>query len=152
MKTASERIAKIAAARVQRDNAARLAMEEEMTAKMYYLDFIKSYGDRVKAILSIANELVKNGFPLGKDDSLASDMIRHNFGLIILGSTRYTPYNVSIYGIGYEGGGVCGVSHIVNENGVTSFGEYFYKHSSCKEWDEDFTAFEERFYKYVDSL
>ena len=152
MNTTSERIAKIAAARVQRDNAAKLAMEEEMTAKIYYLDFIKSYGDRIKDILTIANVLVKNGFPLGKDDCLASDMIYHKFGLIISGSTRYTPYKVNIYGIGYEGGGVCGESHIANEGGITSFGEYFYDRKSCKEWDEDFTAFEERFYKYVDSL
>ena len=147
----TDRLNRIAKAKERRDNEKAEAINAEARAKEDYIGFLKeNYGERTRELIIVANELIKNGFPLGKDDCFTSNSITHDFGFVVCGCSKFN--NIMIYGIGFEGGGVCGDSLYITENNTIIFGEYFYKRVSGKDWIDAFDEFEDKFYKYVDSL
>lgn len=147
----TDRLNRIAIAKQRRDNEEIEKINNEEKAKQDYNNFLKEhYGEKTKELITIAKELIKNGFPLGIGDCFTSDGITHKFGFVKIGCTMFN--NITFFGIGFEGGGVCGNDFYITENGDIQFSEYFYKHISSKDWMDAFEEFERKFYNYVDSL
>lgn len=147
----TDRLNRIAKAKERRDYELNEILSTEERAKEAYISFLKeNYGEKARELIIVANGLIKNGFPLGYDDCYTSDGIVHNFGFVVYGCSKFN--NISIRGIGFEGGGVCGDDFYITEDGAINFSEYFYKRVSGKDWMDAFDEFENKFYKYVDSL
>lgn len=147
----TDRLNRIAKAKERRDYELNEITNAEERAKEAYISFLKeNYSEKARELIIVANELIKNRFPLGENDCFASDGIVHNFGFVVYGCSMFN--NISIRGIGFEGGGVCGDDFYITEDGAINFSDYFYKQVSGKALRAAFDEFENKFYKYVDSL
>ena len=121
---------------------------EAQNKKQALIDHIATYANRIKAIIEVGSKLVENKMPLGKNDCFESSGISHRFGFMVDGNRLFSPDRWNIIGIGSEGGGWAGSDLTVNANGeVVSYSSRY----NCESWTEDFEAFEEAFYNYVDN-
>ena len=140
----SDRLNKIASVA---DNANAKEVEAQ-NKKQALIDHIATYTDRIKAIIEVGSKLVENKMPLGKNDRFQSNGWDHRFGFMVDGSRLFSPSQWKIVGIGREGGGWAGNNFTVNFEGEVVEYENIY---TCERWTEDFEAFEEAFYNYIDN-
>lgn len=147
MKT-TDRLNKIASVAENTENAEIAKEIAKQNEKQALIDHIATYAERIKAIIEVGSKLVENKMPLGEYDRFQSSGISHRFGFMVDGHRLFTPDRWKIIGIGSEGGGWAGSDLTVNENGeVVSYSSRY----NCESWTEDFEAFEEEFYNYVDN-
>ena len=144
----TDRLNKIASVAENVENAKNAKEIAKQNEKQALIDLIATYADRIKAIIEVGSKLVENKMPLGKNDRFESNGWDHRFGFMVDGNRLFTPDKWKIVGIGSEGGGWAGSDLTVNENGeVVSYSSRY----NCITWTEEFEAFEEAFYNYVDN-
>lgn len=156
----TERLKNIAIARQKEDEKERLAQQKKEDDIVSFFNYVSAYGEEIGDLIKVANELMKHEFPLGKKNNIygtyefISNGIDHNFGFVVSGSPRFDPFNLTIRGVGYRSGGVCGeVDFVANADGVIEFSEYFYRtRDGITGFARDFEKFKEKFYEYVDRL
>lgn len=92
-------------AAVKRDQRERAEKEKRDNQVLYYVTCIKDLAGRIRELLAIEKELVRNNFDI---DKLCTDSMYHRLG-----------FAKGKNGIGIYGGGACGdFNLIVSENGV----------------------------------
>ena len=144
----AERLNKIASLAENAENAKNAKEIAEQNEKQALIAHIATYADRIKAIIEVGSKLVENKMPLGKNDRFESNGWDHRFGFMVEGSLILNPDNWKIIGIGREGGGWAGNDFLVNSDGeVVEYSQIY----NCESWTEEFEAFEEAFYNYVDN-
>ena len=113
--------------------------------------------------MEVANELIENRIMLGKyiggrkeSPEFISEAITHELGLIPKHYDFFNPLDVSIYAIGFKGGGCHGYDFAINEDGVVvSCNEKeltMEVEFRAKKFVKEFDKFEKKFYEYVDNL
>lgn len=143
----TDRLNKIAMAKAKKDEAMQVAEVAQKTKEQVYSEHILGYGDRIKAIMEVANGLIDAGYPLGKNDCFVSNGWSHKFGIIADGCSVFNNLR-NVRGVGHIGGGWAGTDLIVAPDSIISFAIK----GTCEEWDSRFAEFEKEFYAYVDSL
>lgn len=165
--TTSERLTRIA-----NKGAELIAIEQTKQLKKAetiakYEQDIKALASRISQLIDIAVALRQNDIPLGakeKDiigykESLKTDGWAHKLGFFY----EYRNGEEHFYGIGIRGGGCCGGDLAVDADGYMikrinpyyssyQYDGYYDYCNKCKQFLNDFDAFEKRVYEYVDNL
>lgn len=166
----NERIAKIRNFAQKREEDIRDELSRKEKHLMDLLNTVRSYAPRMREMMKVAKALHDNGIQLGqKADSLewSTDLVSngwsHRVGFI--GNCNFVTGRTEVYGFGIVGGGACGNNLFFDEDGELSNLVYDTVIPGLKgvKWDDSdighlerfvdgFDKFEEKFYKFVDSL
>ena len=161
--TKEERLQKIREVSKQINELEKQKEMEFNQLKDYFInEKFKPYAERISALMEVANELIENRIILGKyidrneSPEFISEAISHELGFIPKHYDFFNPLDVSIYAIGFKGGGCHGYDFAINEDGVvvscnaeelTMENEF-----RAKKFVKEFDKFERKFYEYVDNL
>jgi hypothetical protein len=172
-----DRLEKIRAKRAELDADAMKKVNQMMENITLQTSNIKALESRIKEIMVVADEMVKNKIRFGgawihlgmeHGDIFETNGITHQLGFIFeyqKGRGRDFPYRLSVVGIGIQGGGCDYQDIVVDRNGdiiknplnhvigcwtqLNAYNDFCNKTSRfLKEFDE----FERKFYDYVDNL
>ena len=157
----NERLAKLNSFISNREVAEKNKAEKielDIQEKLVILD---SYADRIKEIVEVAKFCLDHKIEIGQEIDLSpnakkpndflADSWFHTIGIIC----KHPIYNVyEPIGIGVREGGANGDTDlIVTERGVTSYNtSYGHFKYDYEKFVKNFDEFEERFFKYIDSL
>ena len=162
--TKEERLQKIREVSKQINELEKQKEMRLIQLKNYFInEKFKPYAERISALMEVANELIENHIMLGKyiggrkeSPEFISEAIFHELGFIPKHYDFFNPLNVTIYAIGFKGGGCDGYDFAINEDGIvvscndkelTMEDEF-----RTKKFVKEFDKFERKFYEYVDNL
>ena len=160
-----DRFEKIKEARQRMDAKALKETNEKLAMVQMYADKIRSRKDEYAELVTLADELQKNGLPIGKEerticgtyrDSLISEGCDHKVGFVRMGRT---------FGLGIIGGGCCGNDLTISADGEivknplhmvvgtwTADNAYHDYVGKCRKFVGYFDAFKKEFFDYIDNL